>query len=177
MRDALVRELAPKATQIGLLMHPDNEPDKIQIKVLQRAAQTLGITISRIEARNADELESALAKVVHQRLDGLIVVPNFVNTSSRQQIISFARAWRRPVLFGETEAVEAGGLISYTVSWVDQFRRAAILVHRILTGTSPADLPVEQPTIFELAINLKTAKALGITVPQTILLRANRVIE
>jgi ABC-type uncharacterized transport system substrate-binding protein len=173
----LIRELSPKALRIALLMHPDNEPDKVQIKILQRVAQALGITIIRVEARNAGQLENSLSKFDRQRLDGMIVVPNPVNTSSRQQIISFARTWRRPVLFGETEAVEAGGLISYTVSWSEQFRRAAGLVDRILKGTKPADIPVEQPTRFELAINVKTAKALGIKIPQTILVRADKVIE
>ena len=127
--------------------------------------------------RNAEELENALRRAGNEGLDGMIVVPNPVNTTAQPRIIAFATAWRRPIIFGVSEAVKAGGLISYGVSWTDQFRLTADLVDRILKGEKPADLPVQQPTRFELVINLKTAKALGLTVPQSILARADEVIE
>jgi len=144
--------------------------------MLRGAARRLGITLRSLEARNANEVGRALAGLNKEGV-GALHVPPSVATPYRKQIMDFAARNRSPVMYDTRDYVEAGGFMSYGPNFADQFRRAATYVDKILKGAKPTDLPVEQPTRFELVINLKTAKALGLTVPPSILIRADQVIQ
>ena len=124
-----------------------------------------------------DEIEPAFVNLIKGRAQGLIVLPHAVTNANRARIASLAAGHRLPGMYPDSEYVEAGGLMSYAPNYSDQHRRAAAFVDKILKGAKPADLPIEQPTKYEIAINLKTAKALGLTIPQSLLLRADEVIE
>jgi putative ABC transport system substrate-binding protein len=143
----------------------------------RHAAISLGATLLSFEARTRDEYRNAFAAMVEQRADALIVFPVVANYDNSRLIAEFAVKNRLPVIYGYREGVEAGGLMSYGASIPDLFRRAAVFVDKILGGAKPAELPVEQPTMFELVINLRTAHALGITIPESVLIRADVVIE
>lgn len=127
--------------------------------------------------KGPDEIEHAFANLIKGRAQGLIVLPHAVTNAHRARIVSLAAGHRLRGMYPDSEYVEAGGLMSYAPNFSDQHRRAATLVDKILKGAKPADLPIEQPTRFELVVNLKTAKALGLTIPQLILVRVDRVIE
>ena len=127
--------------------------------------------------RGPDELEGAFSRIVRERVDALLLFPSTLLFNERGRIVGLAARHRVPTIFNAREFVEIGGLIGYGASIADLTRRSAIFVDRILKGAKPGDLPVEQPTKFELAINLKTAKALGLTVPQSLLVRADQVID
>jgi putative ABC transport system substrate-binding protein len=127
--------------------------------------------------KGPDEIEHAFANLIKGRAQGLIVLPHAVTNAHRARIVSLAAGHRLRGMYPDSEYVEAGGLMSYAPNYSDQHRRAATLVDKILKGAKPADLPIEQPTRFELVVNLKTAKALGLTIPQLILVRVDRVIE
>ena len=129
------------------------------------------------EAREPAALDVAFAKIVRERPDGLIVLPDPLTASQTLRIVEFAAKNRLPAMYGARSFVKDGGLIAYTINFEEQTRRAAWFVDKILRGAKPADLPVEQPTKFELVINLKTAKALGLTIPPALLARADQVIE
>jgi len=124
-----------------------------------------------------DEIEHAFANLIKDRAQGLIVLPHAVTNARRTQIVSLAAEHRLSGMYPDSQYVEAGGLMSYSANFSDLHRRAATFVDKILKGARPADLPIQQPTTFELAINLRTAKALGLTIPPSLLLRADRVIE
>jgi putative ABC transport system substrate-binding protein len=144
---------------------------------LRAAASTLGITVLSAEARGPNEVPVALAAILQQRPDALYVTPNPANSKQLKLIIDFALANRLPSVFADSRWVVPGGLMSYGLDWLELRRHAAVYVDKILRGARPADLPVEQPTKFEFFINLKTAKALGLTIPQTSLMHADEVIE
>jgi putative ABC transport system substrate-binding protein len=127
--------------------------------------------------RRAEDFEAAFALIVRERIDGLHVLPDPITAFHRRQITEFALAKRLPAVYAAREWLEAGGLLAYGTHWPDVWRRAAVYVDKILKGAKPADLPVEQPTKFDLVINLKTAKALGLTIPPSVLARADQVIE
>jgi len=139
-------------------------------------ARTLGLDVAPLEIRRAEDIEPAFAALKPQA-DALYVIGDALITANRMRVITFALSMRLPTIFNTRDNVQAGGLMSYGPSFPILFRRAADLVDRILRGTKPADIPVEQPTNLELAVNLKTAKSLGLTVPPTLLARANEVIE
>jgi len=141
------------------------------------AAQALGAEIQSVEVRSPDDFSGAFAALAPRRVHALMAHGNPINFRGRQLIADFALKNRLPSIFEDRLFVEAGGLMSYAASLTDLFRRAATYVDKILKGAKPGDLPVQQPTKFELVINLKTAKALGLTIPQTLLLRADQVIE
>ena len=176
----LLRELVPKAQRFAVLINPD-QPSWRAAGNLQRflayIEDQLKVSMIAIEARNEGELLSAFEAAVRGRADGVVVIPDSVLDSLAARVLQLAAKHRVPTSYPYRFMVEAGGLISYATDMSAVFRRGAEYVDRILRGANPADLPVEQPTKFELSINLKTARALGLTVPQSLLLRADRVIE
>ncbi|HEY3232797.1 MAG TPA: ABC transporter substrate-binding protein [Roseiflexaceae bacterium] len=174
----LLKEAAPKISRVALLWSGTSASGESRtLTDAQAAAPALGITVLSAEARQPNEIPVALAAILQQRPDGLYVTPNSANTGQMRLILDFALTNRLPAIFMDARWVSPGGLMSYGIDWLDLRRHAALYVDKILRGAKPADLPVEQPTKFELIINLKTAKALGITIPQSLLLRANEVIQ
>ena len=146
-------------------------------EVLPAAARALRLTIQPWEVRAADDFEKVFAALSKQRPDGLYVIGGPLMRANEKRIVGFALKSRLPSMYNSREAVDAGGLMSYGADLADSYRRVAYYVDRILKGAKPADLPVEQPTKFELVINLKTAKQIGVTIPPEVLARANRLIK
>jgi putative ABC transport system substrate-binding protein len=171
----ILREVFPKTSRIAVLNSKTVSP--FQFEEVQRAAKVIGLDVLPIELRRREEFEQQIALMRKGRADALYPLDNPINGQLRSLLAEFASQYRLPVIFGSIQYVDAGGLMSYGADLNGNFYRAATYVDKILKGTKPADLPVEQPTKFELAINMKTAKALGITIPQSILVRADRVIE
>ena len=173
----LLKEAVPTASRVAVLWDP-TEPGRREIaKESEDAARALGLQVQLVAARSPDELDRLFATMNRDRLDAVIVHASGMINAHRQRIAGLATKGRLPTMSPARWFAEAGGLMSYGVSYNAQFRRAAHYVDKILKGARPADLPVEQPTRFEFVINLKTAKALGLTIPQSILLRADQVIE
>jgi putative ABC transport system substrate-binding protein len=171
----LLKEAAPRISRVAILM--TNDPvEKASFDGMQIAGPALGVTPVSVVIDSATQPEVG-ALLTQARADALYVFPNSPNNGHRTTISDFATANRLPTMYGERDIVEAGGLMSYWVNWLDLRRHAADYVAKILKGAKPADLPVENPTKFELVINLKAAKALGLTIPQSLLLRADDVIQ
>jgi putative ABC transport system substrate-binding protein len=170
----LLKEAAPRISRVAVLWSTGEQGDLRQV---QAAAPALGLTVVDAGAREPERVPLALAAAVQARADGLLVTPSPLNVSQRKVIVDFAMANRLPSISGDKGLVWAGGLMSYWTDWEEVQRRSATYVDKILKGAKPGDLPVEQPTKFELVINMKTAKALGLTIPQTLLLRADKVIQ
>jgi putative ABC transport system substrate-binding protein len=147
------------------------------LKETEAAARTLGLQLQLLGVRDPTEFDSAFSTMTGERAAALVVLPDAMLHSQRRRIVDFAAKSRLPAMYYAKDYVEAGGLMTYGASFPDLWRRAAIYVDKILKGAKPADLPVEQPTRFELVVNLKTAKALGLTIPQSILIRADQVIQ
>lgn len=173
----LLKEAVPRASRVALLWNPLPPGAETYRKVVESAARKLGITLQSVEVRGRDEFESAFAAMVRERADGLVVLPDPVLFTARTQVVILATKHRLPAVYHAREFVEIGGLISYGVNLSYQFRRAAVYVDKILKGAKPGDIAVEQAATFELTINLKTAKALGLTIPPSLLLRADQLIE
>jgi putative tryptophan/tyrosine transport system substrate-binding protein len=173
----LLKELVPRARSVAVLWNPRNDATARSWKETQEASGSLGLKLLSVEMRTRDEVATAFAAIVRERPDGLVVLLDSLTGDHRHEIVDFAAKNRLPAIYGGTPFAEAGGLLVYSVDFHELWRRAAIYVDRILRGAKPADLPVEQPTKFELVINLKTAKALGLTIPQSLLLRADQVID
>jgi putative ABC transport system substrate-binding protein len=173
----LLREAVPNATQVAVLGNPDAPGLKPRVKELRTAAATLKLTFHIFEVRSVREFEGAFNAMSKTHVGGLIVVVDPLTLRYRENIVRLAAQTRLPAVYGFSEFVRSGGLIAYGPSVPDQARRAAAYVDRILNGAKPADLPVEQPTKFELVINLKTAKTLALTIPPSLLARADQVIE
>jgi putative ABC transport system substrate-binding protein len=173
----LLRELAPKAGAIGLLVNPANPNAVPNTKNLQAAARTLGFQVEVLHASTAQDIDRAFSTIQERRFDALIVGddPFFLNQGD--QLSMLAARDRITAIYPSRRNVTAGGLISYGPDLAAAFRMTGEYTGRVLKGANPADLPVQQPTKFELAINLKTAKAIGLTLPQSILQRADEVIE
>lgn len=169
----LIREMLPGVHQIAALANAPDPWSKVFLKQIEQAGQTTGIAINPIMIHSADELEPAFRAMERQRPDAIIVQPSLPTN----RVAELALSWRIPTASPVSSFVRVGGLMSYYSVEADLYRRAAILVDKILKGAKPADLPVEQPTRFGLIINLKTAKALGLAVPPMLLARANEVIE
>ena len=176
-RLALLKETAPTMTSVAVLFNAAVPPAEIAMAELKMAAQALNLQIQSVAAQGSKGLAEALAAITTAQIEGLLVFPDPLTFSNQEAITKFALANKILALYGAKEFVSIGGLMSYGPSYPAMFQRAAYYVDRILKGTNPADLPVEQPTTFELAINLKTAKAIGLTVPPTLLARADEVIE
>ena len=172
-----LKETRPSLSRVGILWNPDFAPNQERLTSIREAAPALGLTLVPDEARGLDALEQAFATMVRERAQVLVVLSDGVLFNCRGQIGVMAVRNRLPAISAVREYVEAGLLLSYGIDLPDQFRRSAVFVDKIFKGAKPADLPVELPTKFELVINLKTAKALGIDVPPTLLSRADEVIE
>jgi putative ABC transport system substrate-binding protein len=173
----LLKEAVPTARRIAFLWSPANVAAPPGVKTAEEAARSLGIELQVVGARAPEEFESAFRTMTDSRAQALLILADGMFFAHRARLAHLAVAHRLPTMLAAKEYVEAGGLISYGTSYPDLFRRAAIYVDRILRGAKPADLAVEQATKFEMVINLKTAKALGLTVPQSLLLRADQIIE
>ena len=173
----LLREIAPRVTRVAVLRDPTLPAGISQFAVLESVAASLGIELSSISGRNAPEIEAAVMEFARSSNGGLIVLGSAVTVLHRDLIIALAGRHALPAVYPGTYFVSSGGLISYSADSTDPHRRAAGYVDRILKGEKPANLPVQNPTNYELAVNLKTAKELGLTVPPTLLARADEVIE
>ena len=173
----LLKQIVPSVVRVGVLWNPNQPGQRSAFKDAQIAAQALKFIVISMEARNREELERVLSVVDKEQPQALFELPDPVLFFNRQLIPPFAAKHKLPAMYSFTEYVEAGGLMSYGTSFPELFRRAATYVDKILKGAKPADLPVEQPTKFELVINLKTAKQIGLTIPPNVLARADRVIK
>ena len=179
-RLALLKEALPTVSRVAGLWHPGayGEPTmKSMMKETEAAALALGVHLQLVAVQGPHEFDQAFSTIAAERADALIVFPSPMLFNERKRIVDLAVKHRLPSISMAREFVQLGGLMSYGASIVDLQRRAAAYVDKILKGAKPADLPVQQPTKFELVINLKTAQALGLTIPQSILLRADEVIE
>jgi putative tryptophan/tyrosine transport system substrate-binding protein len=177
-RMELFKEAVPKLARVAVLYDPTSPTSVHEAKeVLPVAARALKLTLQPSEVRAADDFERVFAALNKQRPDGLYVAPGPLTLANRKRIAEFALKTRLPSMYVRSEFVDAGGLMSYGADQADSYRRVAYYVDRILKGAKPADLPVEQPTKFELVINLKTAKQIGVTIPQSMLYRADKVVK
>ena len=176
-RMQLLRDAVPRAAKVAVLLNPDHPYDRSQWQRLELAARSLNVTLRQLVARHASEITGAFASIGSDRPDVLLLPISSLGFANRRLIIELALENRLPAMSGFRETTEIGGLISYGSIRVDRFRRAAIYVGKILKGAKPADLPVEQPTKYELVINLKTARSLGLEIPRDLLLVADEVIE
>jgi putative ABC transport system substrate-binding protein len=173
----LLKEAAPRVARVGVLWNPRNAQHPVLLKEAEVAARALGVGLRAFEARAGDALDQVFAAMSRERIGALVVVPDGMFFAHRARIAALAAQHRLPAIYGLLEHAEAGGLMAYAPSTVDSYRRAGIYVGKILKGARPGDLPVEQPTKFELTINLKTARALGLTPPPSLLAQADQVIE
>jgi ABC-type uncharacterized transport system substrate-binding protein len=173
----LLKEIAPGVTRAAILWDPAVAAGIGQFAIIQSVAPSFGIDVRAINLRDAAEIERSVAAFARTPNGGLILTTGALSAVHRDLIISLAARFKLPATYQERAYVAAGGLVSYGANYVLQYRRAAGYVDRILKGEKPADLPVQAPTKYELAINLKTAKALGLTVPPALLARADEVIE
>jgi len=176
-RIELLREVIPKLSHIAVLWNPKNAFHAIENKQVESAAAALRMKVLYLGVEVQEQIGNAFAQILKERPGALLVLADRIFLHNRALIMDFAAKHRLPGVYAYLELVEAGGLMSYGPSYADMHRRAATYVDKILKGAKPADLPVEQPTKFELVVNLKTAKALGLTIPQSVLLRADEVIE
>ena len=174
----LLKEAVPKLARVAVLYDPATPAGVLEVKeILPVAARALGLTVRSWEVRGANGFDRVFAALNKERPDGLYLPPGPLMRDNRKRIAGFALKSRLPSMYSSRVAVDAGGLMSYGADLADSYRRVAYYVDRILKGAKPADLPVEQPTKFELVINLKTAKQIGLTIPQSLLFRADKVIK
>ena len=173
----ILKEMVPSVSRVDVLIQPENSGNAVLWRAVERAASGLSIKMEAASVHDADEIERAFATLSSQANCGLIVLANPITQGNRDLIISLAASHRLPAVYPYRFFSAAGGLVSYGPDTIDQYRRAASYVDRILKGEKPADLPVQQPAKFEFVINLKTAKTLGITIPQTLQASADEVIE
>jgi putative ABC transport system substrate-binding protein len=173
----LLKGIVPRLSHVAILLNPVNPVTSLHWKEVQAPAKALFLKLEPVEVKAAEEFEAAFAAVGRQRPGALFVLGDRFLLAHRAQIVDFAARRTLPAMYPYREFVDAGGLIAYAPSSPDMFRRSATFVDKILKGAKPADLPIEQPTKFELVINLKTAKALGLTIPPSLLLRADQVIQ
>jgi len=173
----LLKEVIPSLSRVAFLWNPDNASHPAQLAELRVAVETLGIKLLPVAVLSPDEFDRAFAEMVRERADAFLMTNDPFHQLSIGRIIDFLANNRLPGMFLTREIVAAGGSMSYGASVPDLFRRGAVYVHKILQGTKPADLPVEQPVKFDLVVNLKTAKAIGLSIPESFLLRAGEVID
>ncbi|MEO8135332.1 MAG: ABC transporter substrate-binding protein [Betaproteobacteria bacterium] len=173
----LLKEILPKLSRVAVLWNPQNAGSPSHWKEVQLAARRLGVQLHSLEVRSSNDFDKAFEDATKARAGALFIIPDPVITPNLKRIADLAAGSRLPSIFHVSEFANAGGLVSYGPDRADLFRRAATYVDKILKGAKPGDLPIEQPTRFELEINMKTAKSLGITIPQTVLVRATKVIE
>ena len=173
----LLKETVPKIRRVAILSNPANAYHQLAIREVNVAARSLGVQLQLLEARGPNEFDGAFAAMAKERVGALLVLSDAIFSSHRTRLADLAARSRLPAAYGVRESVEAGGLMSYGPSLLDSYRRAATYVDKILKGAKPAELPVERPTEYELVINMKTAKALGLTIPPSLLARADQVIQ
>ena len=173
----LLKELVPGLTKVAFLWSPAEPGSAASLKAMQRAAQILQLQLVSLDVPARRDVERALERARQQGVQAMITNPDPAINGEQMRIVTFAAFNRLPTMYAAPEAMEAGGLINYAPNYTALWRRAATYADKVLKGAKPADLPIEQPTKFDLIVNLQTAKALGITVPPTILVRADRVIE
>lgn len=173
----LIKEAVPGATRVAVLIDPASLYTASLLEERERAARALALEVRLFEAREPESLEAAFASMRAERVDALMVQTNPLFITHRKRIVDLAGRNRVAAVYGEREFVDAGGLMFYGASLGDMYREAAVYVDKILKGAKPADLPIEQPAKLELVINLKAAKALGITIPPSVLARADRIVE
>jgi len=173
----LLKEVVPSASRVAVLLNPTNPTNPLQLKETQAAAPGLGVSLLSLEAKGPDDIDRAFATIIKERLGALIVFGDPMFGTHQRRITELAVTSWLPAIYGASESADAGGLMSYGTNFPDLYRRAATYVDKILKGAKPADLPVEQPTKFELIISLKAAKQIGLTIPPNVLARADRVIR
>ena len=173
----LLKEVVPRIRRVAVLSNPANPRQAAAIGHVKAAAKTLGVQLQLLSTRGPEEFDGAFAAMARERAEGLLVIAEALFLFHRDRLADLAARSRLPTMHGLRENVEAGGLMSYGPNIAASLRRAAVFVDKILKGASPADLPVEQPTTFELVINLRAAKALGLTIPPALLARADQIIE
>jgi putative tryptophan/tyrosine transport system substrate-binding protein len=173
----LLKQVAPGVTRVAIVRNPANPAAIGQFSAIQALAQSLGVEVSPISMRDATEMERAVAALARTGNGGLIVAPSAGESAARDQIVGLAAQHKLPAVYSDRFNVVAGGLLAYGPDRIEQFRRAANYADRILRGEKIADLPVQAPTKYQLVINLKTAKALGLGIPQSLLAAADEVIE
>jgi putative ABC transport system substrate-binding protein len=180
-RMALLHDLVPKAVRVAVFLNPANNPANgprnTNLQLVQEAARVIGLQIHILNASTSGEIDAAFASLARERPDALFVVPDVFFLSRRVQFATLAARNKIPAAYANRDFVAAGGLMSYGTNVADRFRQSGVYTGKILNGAKPADLPVLQPTKFELVINLKTAKALGLTIPETLLATADEVIQ
>jgi putative ABC transport system substrate-binding protein len=173
----LLKETVPKSTRIAVLSNPANPTQPLEWKEIQATAQVLGMKLQSLPVRSSKDFDSAFEAALTERAQALLNFPEAIFSMNVNRILEFAAKNKLPAMYSDPQYTTAGGLMSYSPIQTDLFRRAATYVDKILKGAKPADLPVEQPTKFELVINLKTAKQIGLTIPPSVLARADRVIK
>lgn len=173
----LLKEAFPKTTRVAVLYNPGDTTNELQLTKIEQAAKILGLQLLPLSVKQTEEFEPAFARIQRERADALIVVENPINFTQRRTVVAFAEKNRLPTMYALKEFVDAGGVMSYSVSFAEQVRSAATYVDKILKGAKPGDLPIEQPTRIELILNLKSADAQGFKIPQSLLLRADQVIR
>ena len=176
-RLGLLKEVAPRVSRVAVLFNPADRANVLVLKQLQESAPALALTLQPLEVRGPGEFDSAFVAMTAERAHALFVAAGVLTQEHKNLLVDLTARNRIPAMWGHRQFVDAGGLMSYAVNFYDQLRRAAFYVDKILKGAKPGDIPVEQPTKFELVINLKTAKALGLTIPPSLLQRADQVIE
>jgi putative ABC transport system substrate-binding protein len=173
----LLREALPSATRVAVVWNPRNDANPHKLASLESSARALGLELETIQARDVQDIDRALGGGARRRVHAMLALADAFLWSQRERIVAVAARHRLPAMYAELEFSEAGGLMAYGPSVADNFRRAAGYVNRILKGAKPADLPIEQPANLELMINLKTARMLGLTIPQSLLVRAVHLVE
>jgi putative tryptophan/tyrosine transport system substrate-binding protein len=173
----LLKEVIPGLSRVGVLLDSGDVYSLLMMKEIERVAHEIGVQLSSVDVRRPADFDRAFEAAILDRVDALITVEGVLTATDLRRIVDFAAMSRLPAIYGLREFVDAGGLMAYGTDLRDLFRRSATYVHRILNGAKPGDLPVEPPVKFELAINLKTAKALGLTIPPSLLRRADYVIQ
>jgi putative ABC transport system substrate-binding protein len=173
----LLKETLPALSRVAILFDPVHPAHAVELRATEQAAKVLGIRLVRAEATSSEDFSRAFDKILRVQAEAPVVLEGFANSQHRLQIVEFAATNRLPVMSGALGFTGAGGLISYTPDVLDMYRRAAGYVDRILRGAKPSDMPVEQPTKLLLVLNLKTARALGVTIPPSVLTRADQLIE
>jgi putative ABC transport system substrate-binding protein len=173
----LLKEAMPRLSRVGVLLDPGDVYSRLMMREIERTAHAMGVQLQSVEAPRPADLERAFEAALLDRVDALITVEGVLTVTELTRIVDFAAMSRLPATHGLREFVDAGGLMAYGTDLRDLFRRSAAYVHRILEGARPADLPVQPPARFELAINLKTARALGLTIPPSLLRQADHVVR
>jgi ABC-type uncharacterized transport system substrate-binding protein len=173
----LLKETVPEVRRVAVLSNPANPGHALAVSIVKAAARSLGVPVQVLEAREPNHFEGAFAAMAKDRVDALLVVTDSMFILHRARLARLSAKNRLPGMFPFRDFAQEGGLMAYGPDYTDMFRRAATDVDKILKGAKPADLPIEQPTKFEFVINLKTAKALGLTIPPSVLGRADHVIE